>query len=75
MCKWKESMRWDIDRLRGNRLKDKHFQNCLGCFNIPLWNENHSFKSTKKKKEKKALFISLLNAFCSFFVLFVNSIL
>ena len=53
MCKWKESMHWDIDRLRGNRLKDKHLQNCLGCFNIPLWNENHSFKITKKKKKKK----------------------
>ena len=40
-----------------------------------LYNENHSFKSTKKKKkgkkkkkrkEKKAIFIFILNAFCSF---------
>ena len=60
MCKWKEPMHLDIDRLRDKKLKDI----CA----MKITHSKVPKKKKKGKKEKKAVFISILNAFCSFYL-------
>ena len=55
-------MHLDIDRLRGKKLKDIY---TMKITRSKVQKKKKKGKK-KKRKEKKAIFIFILNAFCSF---------